>query len=176
MFRIDIDRIVHDARVIFHRELDIAKELLGFHHPEDPRHHHRRRHHHRHHPHQTDTILFEYLFPNLSILQPMGIAKNNGPFDGALVFKNAAGDVIPISGVTNPALVIAENAATTGTGSVTLNPDGTFSGTGADGDLVLVATATNDKGDTITGTNTITFTAVIVPPDTTATSIDVNVN
>lgn len=176
MFRIDFDRIINDAKAIYHRELDIFKEVLGFHHPEDPRHHWHKRHehHHRHHAHKKDTILFEYLFPNLSILQPMVIAKNNGAFDGALVFKNVSGEVIPISGVTNPALAV--DPSSTGTGSVNLNQDGTFSGTGADGDVVLVATALNDKGESITGTSTITFTAVVVPPDTTAVSVDVNVN
>lgn len=174
MFRHDIDRAVKNAKAIFLRELDIAIEFLGFPHPEDTRHQYPRRHHHHNDKHKVSTILFEYLFPNLSILQPMGIAKNNGAFDGALVFKNAKGDVIPISGVTNPALVV--DPSSTGTGSVTLNPDGTFSGTGADGDVVLVATAVNDKGESITGTSTITFTAVVVTPDTTATSIDVNVN
>jgi hypothetical protein len=149
------------------RELRIIFEVFPSY-----RQYHRTRH--QHHRDQKNTILFEYLFPNLSILQPMGIAKNNGAFDGALVFKNAAGNVIPISGVNGATLEV--DPTSTGTGSVTLNPDGTFSGTGADGDIVLVASAINDKGTSITGTNTITFTAVIPVPDTTAVSIDVNVN
>lgn len=162
MFKIQINKFVDDAEKKFLAEMDMAKEWLGgiFHH-KDPRH-------------NNGTILFKYIFPNLSILQPMSIAKNNGAFDGALVFKNASGGIIPITGVTNPALVV--DPSSTGKGSVTLNADGTFSGTGADGDVILSASAVNDKGATITGTNTITFTAVVVPPDTTATEIDVNIN
>lgn len=165
MFLHNIEKMVEEAERFFFREMDIAKEMLGVHHERDPRKHH----HHKHH-HPRGTILFEYLFLHIQILQPMQFTKDNGPFDGALVFKNAAGEVVDISKVTSPAL------SASGAGSVSLNPDGTFSGSGADGDLVLAATAVNDKGESITGTSTITFVPPVVVPDTTAKSVDVNVN
>lgn len=99
----------------------------------------------------------------------MNIKKIIGAFTGALIFKDAEGDTLDISKITN--LSLAAGDATIGT--VTLDPaTGKFSGSGLKaGDLVLTATGTNDAGNIVTGTSTITFAA-----DTTVTEIDVNVD
>lgn len=150
---------LHNVRRLeeqFERELT---ELLH----KFPHHPYRRRHGHR------DTILFEFHFFNVSILQPVSMKKVIGSFSGTLVFKNAEGEVLDISKVTG--LSLSVNDTTIGT--VTLDPaTGNFSGTGlAAGDLIITANATNDAGAVVTGQATITFAA-----DTTVIEIDVNVN
>lgn len=98
----------------------------------------------------------------------MEVKKVIGPFSGSLVFKNAEGQVQPFSGLTG--VVLSVNDETIGT--ATLNPDGTFKGTGLTaGDLILTANGTNDAGAVITGQSTISFHA-----DTTVTEIDVNID
>lgn len=166
MFRIDIDRIVKDAKVIFHKELDIAKELLGFHHPEDPRHH--RHHHHNHHkPHGT--ILFVFQFNNTQIVQPMSVKKLIGAFSGSLAFKNAEGEVQDISAVTGLSITGSDDTVSPVTADLST---GKFSGSALKaGILTVTATATNDAGNSVTGSTDIEFHA-----DTTVTEIDVNVD
>ena len=142
------------AEETFLAELLIIEELLGHRHP--------RYCHHRPRPHGE--IWFEFHFNNLSILQPMQVSKVIGPFTGKLVFKNAEGQEQPFSGLTNVALTGSDPAI----GTVSLNPDGTFAGTGlAAGDFVLTVTGTNDAGNQVTGSSTISFHA-----DTTVTSAE----
>lgn len=160
----DIERIMRQAEEAFERELRIVEEILGHSHP--------RHKHHRFGGHGE--LLFLFTFSNLQILEPMALKKVIGLFTGKLVFKNAEGQVQPVTGLVGVALTV--NDDTIGNVALTLNPDGTpdgtFSGNGvAPGDLVITAAGTNDAGNPVTGTNTITFAA-----DTTVTDIDVNID
>ena len=155
MFHKEVERVIERLEEQFEREL--REYEANF----------RRKYKRRHQ--RGESLLFEFEFDNIKILQPMDVTKKIGAFTGTLVFKDAEGDVLDISKVSGLTLV-ADDATV---GNVTLDPaTGKFSGSGiAVGKLTLTASLTNDAGNVITGTSSITFAG-----DTTVTSVDVNID
>lgn len=156
MLKNQIELLYSEAKTAFIKQLDIIREHLGHHHPHDPRR-------------NNGSILFVFQFYNIQILQPMSVKKLIGAFSGSLVFKNAEGQVQPISAVTGLAITGSDDSNSPVTSDLTA---GTFGGTATKaGTITVTATAVNDAGNTVTGSVDIEFHA-----DTTVTEIDVNVN